>query len=141
MPTGGITLSIESQFENIFLVGQAINKIVSSIPVSEKTAFEMELAVVEALNNAVEHAHHLQRAKRVKVRVSLESDLVSFTVIDQGAPFDFEAAMRTAAIMENVPEVERGRGLGIIRSLMDEIKYERKGKANHITLIRYLKRS
>jgi serine/threonine-protein kinase RsbW len=139
--TGRVTLSIESQFGSVFLIGLAVNKIASSIPVSQQTAFEMELAVVEAVNNAIEYAHQSRKNKQVTVQVNLESDFIAFTVIDRGSPIDFETAMAAAAGMENAPAIERGRGLGIIHSIMDEVKYERKGQANHITLIKYLKRS
>lgn len=141
MRTGEITLSIESQFEDVFLIGLAINQIATFIPVSKQSAFEMEVAVVEAVNNAVEHAHHYQRDKQVTVRVRLESDLVEFMIMDSGAPFDFKAAMAMSAGMENAGEAEPGRGLSIIQGLMDEVKYERKGETNRITLMKYLNRS
>jgi anti-sigma regulatory factor (Ser/Thr protein kinase) len=137
--TGAITLSIESQFGNVFLIGLAINKIASSIPVNEQSALEMELIVVEAVNNAVEHGHQHRRSKQVMVQVRLESDFIGFTVIDRGAPINFEKALAAASGMENAPDIERGRGLGIIRALTDEIRYERKREANYITLIKYLK--
>jgi serine/threonine-protein kinase RsbW len=139
--TGTISLSIESEFGNVFLIGLAINKIACSIPLSQQTAFEMELAVVEAVNNAVEHAHQHRRDKRVTVQLSVEPNLISFTVIDKGPPINFETLISAAAGMENAPEIERGRGLAVIRALVDEIRYERRGKANRITLIKYLKRS
>ena len=141
MRTGAITLSIESEFANVFLIGLAINKIARSIQLSEQAAFEMELAVVEAVNNAVEHAHRQRRDKRVTVQVSLEPTHIRFTVIDQGPTVHFEPLMSAAAGMENATEIERGHGLAMIRALMDEVSYERKGRANHVTLIKYLKRS
>ena len=139
MRTGAITLSIESEFRNVFLIGLAINKIACAIPLSEQAAFEMELAVVEAVNNAVEHAHKQCREKRVIVQVSLEPNRISFTVIDQGPPIHLQTLMSAAAGMENAPAIERGRGLAMIRALMDEVTCERKRKANYITLIKYLK--
>jgi serine/threonine-protein kinase RsbW len=139
--TGKITLSIESQFDNVFLIGLAINRIASSIPVSEQAAFEMELAVVEAVNNAIEHAHDHQRNRQITVRLQLRSDFVQFQIIDRGAPIDFDAAMAASPNLESAGELERGRGLSIIRALMDEVRYERRHESNHITLVKYLNRS
>jgi serine/threonine-protein kinase RsbW len=139
--TGEVTLSIESQFGNVFLIGLAVNKIATFIPASNQLAFEMEVAVVEAVNNAVEHAHHCQRDKQVTVQIGLLSDRITFAVIDSGAAFDFKVAMAVSAGTENASEAERGRGLKIIDELMDELKYERKGETNHITLVKYLNRS
>jgi serine/threonine-protein kinase RsbW len=139
--TGEITLSIDSQFGDVFLIGLAVHKIASSIPVSDQSAFEMELAVVEAVNNAVEHAHHFQRSTLVTVRVGLSSNRIKFTILDSGAAFDFEAAMAMSAGSGNPTEAERGRGLKIMDELMDEVKYERSGETNQITLVKYLNRS
>jgi serine/threonine-protein kinase RsbW len=139
--TGAITLSIESEFRNVFLIGLAINKIACSIPLSQQAAFEMELAVVEAVNNAVEHAHRHRRDKRVTVQIKIEVDFIRLTVIDEGAPIQPETFISAEAGMENASEIERGRGLAIIRALMDEVRCERRGKANHITLTKYVKRS
>jgi serine/threonine-protein kinase RsbW len=139
--TGEIALSIESHFGNVFLIGLAVSQIASLIPASNQSAFEMELAVVEAVNNAVEHAHNFEREKLVTVCLRLDSDRIRFTVIDSGVAFDFKAAMVRSAGTENAGEVERGRGLKIIDALMDEVKYERKGETNHITLVKYLNRS
>jgi serine/threonine-protein kinase RsbW len=138
---GEITLSIESQFGNVFLIGLAVNKIASFAQASEQSAFEIEVAVVEAVNNAVEHAHQHQRKQLVTVRVRLGADGVKFTIIDSGAPIDFKAMMAESAAFENPGEVERGRGLKIIREIMDEVKYERKRETNQITLVKHLKRS
>jgi serine/threonine-protein kinase RsbW len=138
--TGAITFSIESEFGNVFLVGLAINKIACSIPLSQEAAFEVELAVVEAVNNAVEHANRHRRDKRVTVQVNVECKFISLTVIDKGAPIHPETFISAAAGMENASEIERGRGLAIIYALMDEVRCERRGKANHVTLIKYLKR-
>jgi serine/threonine-protein kinase RsbW len=136
---GAITLSIASEAGNTFLIGLAINRIASSIPVSDQSAFEMELAVVEAVNNAVEHAHHYQPEKLVSVRVRLNSDHLHFVIVDQGAPFDFAAALASYVQAPGGEEPERGRGLKIIQELMDEVTYERKGDTNQITLVKYLK--
>ncbi|MGA2411864.1 MAG: ATP-binding protein [Candidatus Binataceae bacterium] len=141
MRTGKITLTIESRFENVFLVGLAVNRITSSISLSEQLAFEMEVAAVEAVNNAVEHAHHHQANKRITVRVQLNSDHIQFTIVDRGEPIDFERVMSGSTPAASTGEPERGRGLKIIKGLMDEVRYKRKGATNQITLVKYLKRA
>jgi serine/threonine-protein kinase RsbW len=136
---GAITLSIESETQNVYLIGLAVNRIASSIPVSSQSSFEMELAVVEAVNNAIEHAHNFQRNKQVTVRLRIHSDHLQFTIIDRGAPFDFAAALTMSSRLESGEEPERGRGLKIIQGLMDEVRYARKGETNQITLIKRFK--
>ena len=52
MRTGSISLTIDSEFQHVFLVGIAVQQICSWIPLSDQSAFEMEMAVVEAVNNS-----------------------------------------------------------------------------------------
>jgi serine/threonine-protein kinase RsbW len=136
---GAITLSIESEVENVYLIGHAINRIATSIPVSSQSAFEMELAVLEVVNNAIEHAHNYQRNKQVTVRLRLHSDRIQFTIIDRGPRFNLAAALAASLRLEQGDEPERGRGLMIVQKVMDEVRYERKGEANHITLTKFIK--
>jgi anti-sigma regulatory factor (Ser/Thr protein kinase) len=94
---------------------------------------------VEAVNNAIEHAHHYQPDKSVTVRVRLNTDNLQFVIVDEGARFDFAAALAAAAPAPDGEEPERGRGLKIIQGLMDVVRYERKNETNQITLVKYLK--
>jgi len=136
--TGKITLSIESQFRNVFLIGLAVKKIASFAQLSDQVAFEMEVAVVEAVNNAVEHAHHYQGDKLVTVRIRTRLDQIIFTIIDNGAPINFEAAI-AASVVKSARAAELGRGLTMMHALMDEVRYERTIHSNHITMVKYLK--
>ncbi len=98
----------------------------------------MELAVVEAVNNAIEHANHRQSDELVTVRVRTSPDRIEFTVIDSGEPFDFKAAIAVSLPLSKSGGLERGRGLEVIQGLMDVVKYERVGETNQLTLVKHL---
>jgi len=121
----------------VLLIGLAVNKIPSFYSISKQSAFEMEVAVMEAVNNAVEYAHHHNREKVAKVRVRIPPDHIRFIVVDSGEPFDFKAAIAASVGLKNAHKVELGRGFSTIRALVDQVKYERKGETNQITLVKY----
>jgi serine/threonine-protein kinase RsbW len=82
----------------------------------------VELALREALNNAVVHGNHQAAAKMVQVRCRCEVGKgVSIVVKDEGEGFD-PSAIPDPLAAENL-EAERGRGILLMRSQMDEISF------------------
>ncbi len=138
MRTGAISLTIDSQFQHVFLVGLAVQRICSSIPLSEQAAYEMETAVVEAVNNSIEHACHLQPGHPITVRVNLSEDRVTFVISDPGQAVECIREM-PAPDENDLSEIPtRGRGVQIMRAMMDEVGYCTNGTLNLLTMVKYL---
>ena len=91
----------------------------------------VELALREALNNAVVHGNRLDPGKLVQVycRCELGKEL-SLVVRDQGIRFDPNGISDPLAL-ENL-EAEHGRGILLMRSQMDEVSFERGGTEVHM---------
>jgi serine/threonine-protein kinase RsbW len=91
----------------------------------------VELALREALNNAVVHGNRLDPGKLVQVycRCELGKEL-SLVVRDQGIGFDPNGIPDSLAL-ENL-EAEHGRGILLMKSQMDEVSFERGGTEVHM---------
>jgi serine/threonine-protein kinase RsbW len=86
----------------------------------------VELALREALNNAVVHGNRLDADKLVHVRCRCTVGKGIFiTVSDQGQGFD-PAAVPDPVSIENL-RAEHGRGIYLMKLLMDEVSFERRG--------------
>jgi len=86
----------------------------------------VELALREALNNAVVHGNRLDADKLVHVRCRCAVGKgASITVSDEGAGFDLNAVPDPLSV-ENLT-VEHGRGIHLMKLLMDEVSFERRG--------------
>jgi serine/threonine-protein kinase RsbW len=87
----------------------------------------VELALREALNNAVLHGNRLDPSKLVRVycRCELGKEL-SVLIKDQGCGFD-PAANPDPLAVENL-QAEHGRGILLIRSQMDEVSFGSGGR-------------
>ncbi len=139
MRTGAITLSIDSKLDDVFLVGMVVSTLCADVPLSEELAYQTELAVVEAVNNAIEHGYGGEAGHRVDVQVTVEAHRLTFKVCDRGAPLDWEASRTDAEHAPLLDDLaEGGRGLFIIQAVMDEVRYERIGETNVLTLVRAL---
>jgi serine/threonine-protein kinase RsbW len=91
----------------------------------------VELALREALNNAVVHGNRLDPGKLVQVycRCELGKEL-SLIVRDQGIGFD-PSGIADPLACENL-QAEHGRGILLMRSQMDAISFERGGTEVHM---------
>ena len=91
----------------------------------------VELALREALNNAVVHGNRLDPGKLVQVycRCELGREL-SLIVRDQGIGFD-PSGIADPLALENL-QAEHGRGILLMRSQMDEVSFERGGTEVHM---------
>jgi serine/threonine-protein kinase RsbW len=88
--------------------------------------FSVELALREALNNAVLHGNRLDPGKLVHVYCRCELGKgVSVVVRDQGRGFDPNAIPDPLAT-ENL-RAENGRGILLMKSQMDEVSYACEG--------------
>ena len=102
---------------------------------SEELCRKLELALVEACTNAVQHG---SKASSALVRVTMEMDdqEIRTVVQNQGEPFDFDtkATQDPGALdLENLPL--GGRGIPLMRQLTDFASYEHENGITSVTLV------
>jgi serine/threonine-protein kinase RsbW len=91
----------------------------------------VELALAEALNNAVVHGNRMDPEKLVQVVCRCELGKgISVVVKDQGQGFDPNAVPDPTAA-ENIG-ADHGRGIWLMKSVMDEVSFERGGTEVHM---------
>jgi serine/threonine-protein kinase RsbW len=88
--------------------------------------FEVEVALYEALANAVEHGCGHDPNKQVEVCVACDESRGMLVIVrDPGAGFD-PKSVPSPVVGENIFS-DHGRGIFLINSLMDEVRFERGG--------------
>lgn len=93
-----------------------------------------ELALVEACNNAIRYAPEYRRHLPVEIQILCEQSRLEMHVVDHTDGFDWPERVE----LPN-PEQENGRGLFIIKSVMDELQYLRGPAENRLVLRKSLK--
>ena len=95
----------------------------------EKDIWACELAFVEGCNNAVEHTPDTHTASKIMVELSLAPGHIELRIKDhsQGCDFPPDSSLPPAY-------AERGRGIFLIRSLMDDVVYLRSSSSNCLVL-------
>jgi len=131
---------IDSDLDNIPLIGISINKLCSLIPFSERMALQVELCVVEAVTNCIKHAYKYDSAQKVGVGFTLSPEELVLDIYDTGIPLEMEMLDRADfKSLEVDPEdleniAEGGRGLPIIKEVMDSVVYESEKGMNCLTM-------
>lgn len=91
----------------------------------ENDIFSVQLAMEEAVVNAVKHGNRLDSGKKVRIAAKLADDFISIEITDEGSGFDPES------LPDPTEEPHRdspcGRGVMLIRNFMTQVKYNAKG--------------
>jgi serine/threonine-protein kinase RsbW len=92
---------------------------------SEEKELDILIAVQEALANAILHGCRNDPSKIFYSSVAIDRSAFTIVVRDPGPGFDVEAA--TQATDSSTNTTTRGRGIAMMRSLMDEVVYRNGG--------------
>jgi serine/threonine-protein kinase RsbW len=115
-------------------ISPLVERLIRLIEMSDYVAGEeaaVELALREALSNAVVHGNRMDANKWVQVRCRCELKKgVSIVVRDQGQGFD-PSAVGDSLGAENL-RAEHGRGIQLMKLAMDEVWFESGGTEVHM---------
>ncbi|HEY4765862.1 MAG TPA: ATP-binding protein [Candidatus Sulfotelmatobacter sp.] len=126
-----IEARVPSEVKAISPLVDRLMRLIAESRVVSGEEFSVELALREALNNAVLHGNRLDPAKLVHVYCRCELGKgVSVVVRDQGRGFDPNAIPDPLAA-ENL-RAEDGRGILLMKSQMDEVWFACEGTEVHM---------
>jgi serine/threonine-protein kinase RsbW len=97
---------------------------------SQNDVFAIHLALEEALTNSVKHGNKMDPTKKVTVDYCIDANKFEVTVTDEGKGFD-PAGVPDPRCGNNIYKAD-GRGLLLIRSYMDEVKFSNSGNSIHM---------
>lgn len=113
---------------------ERIMRAIEALPCAQGNVDEISLALSEALANAVVHGNREDPVKRVDVCATCIGDLFSLVITDEGDGFDPTLVPDPTAVDKLM--LNRGRGLFLIRRLMDQIDFRLGGRQIVMTKIR-----
>ncbi len=134
---GTLDLRIPSDVQQIEPVVAAVVRRCAELSLdARQLALNLPVALTEALSNAILRGNGEDGAKEVRVRVWITDLEVIVEVEDQGSGFDLEACTEDPTTPENL-EREDGRGLFLMRALMDRVeRFTGSGNVVRLTLRR-----
>ena len=129
-------LSLPSRIETVGAAAAAVAEFVGRSGVSDDAAYGIDMAVREAVTNAVLHGNRQDDNKTVDIVLKSSPDAVEISVHDQGPGFNPEDVPDPTAT-ENLLKTS-GRGIFFMRTFMDEVDWLIRPEGG--TTVRMLKR-
>lgn len=121
METERTELSLPSRLETIDEAAAHAARIAAEHGVDEIGLFGIDLAVREAVANAVKHGNKFDETKTVKIAFETLPQTIVIFVEDAGAGFNLEA-VPDPTNPENLLK-ESGRGILFMQNFMDEVTW------------------
>jgi len=130
-----LVLTVPANKRHLGLVGAVIAEICAQLPhLSSTFAYNLQLAVDEAIVNVITHAYLDDPAGKVEVTFEIWEDRLITHIQDWGQSFD------PASIPE--PDLDQpqdhGYGVYLIRRLSDQVIYEPGPGSNRVTIVKML---
>jgi len=129
-------LSLPSRIETVATAAAAVAQFIGRYGISDDAAFGIDMAVREAVTNAVLHGNRQDENKTIDIVLKSSPDAVEISVHDQGPGFNPEDVPDPTA-NENIMKTS-GRGIFFMRNFMDEVDWLIRPEGG--TTVRMLKR-
>ena len=116
-----IHLSLPSRLELLGVVDKIADGITEFLNFEDVDKDAVAISVIEACTNAIQHGHQAESGMTVEVTFTIEKDSLTIEVGDNGQGF------RPSSEEEMTPPdllATRGRGIFIMRSMMDEVDFD-----------------
>jgi serine/threonine-protein kinase RsbW len=127
-----IDITLPSHTRHLRMISNVGEKVAQEIDCPERIRETLpgQLAIVltEGLVNAIKHANSADLDTEIHVRINVSDKVLVVRIYDNGLGFDLDA-VPTPCFTSNGLE-DKGRGIFILRSLMDSVKYSRSDGRN-----------
>lgn len=138
-----IKFIIDSDLENVALVGISIKNLCLFLCLSDTDACQIELCAVEAINNSIIYAYEGDILKKVEITLEYDNNAITLKVYDSGNSMDIKVLDKAVLAflddredIDNIPE--NGRGLALIKEIMDKVEYSTKDGVNCLVMTKFV---
>jgi serine/threonine-protein kinase RsbW len=128
--------TIPSDLGEVRRVQGDIKDALAAAAFDEKDLFSIELALEEALVNAIKHGNQLDPDRKVRVQYQVSPERFEIRIEDEGDGFNPEE-VPDPTLPENLAR-PCGRGLLLIRSFMNDVSYHGRGNIVTMTKLRHV---
>ncbi len=130
-------LIIPSQIDQIRKVEDFTEKVAIKTSLTDEERDSLAIAVTEIVNNAMIHGNKLNPEKNVTIHYTVTPGELIISIQDEGTGFDPEK-LDDPCKPENLLK-DCGRGVFIVRSLLDEVGFHQEPTGMKVTLVKALK--
>ena len=131
-----MNLVLSSTMESVAEVEAAAERLAVEAELDDDECFKIAMALREAAVNAVLHGNEYDPTKKIRVSMENTGEALVFTIADEGKGLD-PTTLPDPLAPENLLR-GTGRGIFLIRSFMDEVKFRQLQPGTEMTLVKHL---
>jgi len=128
--------ALKSTMDSVSQVEIAAEKLAIEAGLNEDERFGVLMAVHEATVNAILHGNEYRVDKQIHVCLENDGHSLIFVIADQGKGLDPDK-IQDPRTPENLLR-GAGRGIFLIRSYMDEVKFRKMQPGTELTMVKHL---
>jgi len=132
-------ITLEASLENLEMINSFLHKWAKKASLSARGENELLLAVEEVFVNIVKYAY-AESSGKVTIHCRIDEDNLILQIKDEGIPFNplqFPEPHLASCLKERKVG---GLGVFLMRKLVNNVKYEKQGKYNILTLVKSKKK-
>ena len=128
-------LNIRNDIQSLPLVNEWIEQCCEEAGLGLDWVMKFQLVIEEMVSNVIFYAYDPQQQEAaIELRFTWEAGTVSILLRDWGKPFDPTAKEDPDITLSVDDRPIGGLGIFMVKQLMDEVRYERVGSSNLLTL-------
>lgn len=127
-------LVIPSELDRLNEVEAMTERVATELDLLEDDRDNLAIAITELTNNAIIHGNHYDYHKKVIISFYRENDVIRVYIKDEGNGFD-PTSLQSPLDPENLMK-ESGRGIFILRSLMDDVRFDITDRGTEVMIAR-----
>jgi len=128
------TLSVPGTLPGVRQAIDAFERFGQRVRVPRRSQWRIQLALDEILSNIVQYGVDDGVQPAIDVTFSFAGGVVSVEIVDTAAAFNPLLAPPPDTETPLERRLEGGLGIALVRQLMDETTYERRGNRNHFVM-------
>jgi len=136
MPGPTFSLTVPSELRMLSVARGFVEAVCQAYDLDRATKHALIIVTGEVVTNIVRHAHQNRAGATMEMSLEIQADAIVLTFADQGQPFDLEAVPK-------MPPGELrigGRGVYLMRTLMDEVTCKPLSEGQCGNVMRMIKR-
>lgn len=130
------SLTLTNDLKEVDKLGSFMKQVSERLNLPKSLAFNLRLAVEEAVVNVMEYAYPSEAKGNVVIHISSNGHRLKFVIIDSGVSFDPTVAAAADTTLSAEERPVGGLGILLVRELMDMVNYERVDGKNVLTLMK-----
>src|SRR5947209_7475701 len=134
LETRTVQLVIRNELSEIAQIRDAVDRVAGELSVPIRSLNQLQIALDEVVSNVIRHAWPSGGTHQFIVRVTLEPTAAKVEVVDDGMSFDPRRTSHPGETPTNQQPAIGGRGILMLKNLVDSIDYARVDGRNHTTL-------